>query len=393
MRNPAKSVRRLAGWEPMGWRLSRLLNDEARRSPALLQALGRMASEKEREAAIPVLETELQQSGARLAQAIAQDLGHPDVAGVVGPTGWRWQLLEIILTQAGDPDIDVAQWLRGRTPLGVLTEITPRGIFPNTEQTAAQAASWEFYQQRTRDDVEGNYTSYKEHPDESAGELRRLVAAGHVEEIGTWADVKARWPNALATKLATLVKVRADGSSKVRFVVDMRRSGINGLSKCRERNHPPAWGGRHPRRARPGRRPGEGEHVNCSQSTSRKPSSLQSEKLSGATPSSRTKRARTTLTEACRSGWPPPPYCGADWRRPCQDTHRRATGRASIDSRPMWMIQLSSAQAQKLKEPKPWLHPGVGRYRAWDWPCTSSIGDRPSHGLGSNLRSHAVASR
>ena len=235
MRNPAKSVRRLAGWEPMGWRLSRLLNDEARRSPALLQALGRMASEKEREAAIPVLETELQQSGARLAQAIAQDLGHPDVAGVVGPTGWRWQLLEIILTQAGDPDIDVAQWLRGRTPLGVLTEITPRGIFPNTEQTAAQAASWEFYQQRTRDDVEGNYTSYKEHPDESAGELRRLVAAGHVEEIGTWADVKARWPNALATKLATLVKVRADGSSKVRFVVDMRRSGINGLSKCRER--------------------------------------------------------------------------------------------------------------------------------------------------------------
>lgn len=162
-------------------------------------------------------------------------LGRPQAASTLGPTGWRWQLLEAILIHAGDPDVDVARWLDGHTPLGIKSEIVPRGIFPRTEQTAAQLASWEFYRGRISEDIEENYASYKENAQESAGELSRLIREGHVEPIGTWADVKARWPDALATKLATIVNARTDGTTKVRFVVDMRRSGINGLSKCRER--------------------------------------------------------------------------------------------------------------------------------------------------------------
>ena len=162
-------------------------------------------------------------------------VGRPQAASTLGPTGWRWQLLEAILIHAGDPDVDVARWLDGHTPLGIKSEIVPRGIFPRTEQTAAQLASWEFYRGRISEDIEENYASYKENAQESAGELSRLIREGHVEPIGTWGDVKARWPDALATKLATIVKARTDGTTKVRFVVDMRRSGINGLSKCQER--------------------------------------------------------------------------------------------------------------------------------------------------------------
>lgn len=66
-------------------------------------------------------------------------------------------------------------------------------------------------------------------------ELDRLVKEGHLEIVGTWEQVTARWPKARATKLATLVKEKGDGSVKTRFVADMRRSGINGLASASER--------------------------------------------------------------------------------------------------------------------------------------------------------------
>ena len=56
-----------------------------------------------------------------------------------------------------------------------------------------------------------------------------------MEKIGSWSQVLARWPDAMATKLAVLVKEKTDGSIKVRFIVDMLRSGINGLVKAGER--------------------------------------------------------------------------------------------------------------------------------------------------------------
>lgn len=198
MRNPAQSVTRVPGWEHTGWRLSRLLNDEVSRSPALTQALDAMTSEKDRDSAVPALQEQLEKAGLRVAAAMAASLGRPQAASTLGPTGWRWQLLEAILIHAGDPDVDVARWLDGHTPLGIKSEIIPRGIFPRTEQTAAQLASWEFYRGRISEDIEENYASYKENAQESAGELSRLIREGHVEPIGAWADVKPggqmRWP-------------------------------------------------------------------------------------------------------------------------------------------------------------------------------------------------------
>ena len=74
-----------------------------------------------------------------------------------------------------------------------------------------------------------------EHSEESRKELLRLVEEGHLEKIGTWEQVVARWPGAIGTKIATLVKAKPDGTLKVRFVVDMRRSGVNGAAHCDER--------------------------------------------------------------------------------------------------------------------------------------------------------------
>lgn len=129
MRNPAQSVTRVPGWEHTGWRLSRLLNDEVSRSPALTQALDAMTSEKDRDSAVPALQEQLEKAGLRVAAAMAASLGRPQAASTLGPTGWRWQLLEAILIHAGDPDVDVARWLDGHTPLGIKSEIVYLGEF------------------------------------------------------------------------------------------------------------------------------------------------------------------------------------------------------------------------------------------------------------------------
>ena len=112
----------------------------------------------------------------------------------------------------------------------------PTGVFPTTGQTKAQLKSEEFLQERGSEmEIDRNYSSFHEHEAESQAELRRLIDSGHVEIIGSWKQVQARWPNARATKIATLVKARPDGTNKVRFVVDMLRSGVNALTKAEER--------------------------------------------------------------------------------------------------------------------------------------------------------------
>jgi hypothetical protein len=68
------------------------------------------------------------------------------------------------------------------------------------------------------------------------GEVERLAKAGFLERSGpAWSTVTARWPNAICTRLACLVRPGAGGALKIRLIVDMRRSGVNGIAKITER--------------------------------------------------------------------------------------------------------------------------------------------------------------
>ena len=66
-------------------------------------------------------------------------------------------------------------------------------------------------------------------------ELDRRIAEGHLEKIGAWAEVLKRWPDSVATKLPVLVKEKSDSSIKVRVILDMLRSGVNGMVSAQER--------------------------------------------------------------------------------------------------------------------------------------------------------------
>ena len=128
------------------------------------------------------------------------------------------------------------QWLSSGTPLGITLPIPRRGIFPESSATRAQLESAEYLAARHGSyEVTSNYKSFEEYEQESAEEMKRLIDAGHLEVIGTWQDVERRWPGAMATKVATLVKRKDDGHVKTRFIVDMLRSGVNSLAEAGER--------------------------------------------------------------------------------------------------------------------------------------------------------------
>lgn len=104
------------------------------------------------------------------------------------------------------------------------------------EATKAQLESAEYFAARNGQyEVASNYKSYQEYEQESQTEMERLVSEGRLEVIGAWQEVQARWPGAIATKVATLVKRKDDGQVKVRFIVDMLRSGVNSLAEAGER--------------------------------------------------------------------------------------------------------------------------------------------------------------
>eukprot|EP00435_Cladocopium_sp_Y103_P060710 s216_g22.t1 len=234
MRNPRKAVARLPGWQVWGERASAAIDRVIADMPeatAIVERIRDGMSSAQAETA----QARLVQLGERTAAALAGITGTKDWDSV-GPTSWRWRLMYDIGKAVGDPDEDVPTWFGLGTPLGIGEPIIARGVYPQAPPTKAQQESAEYLAQLgDRAEIDRNYASFQEHAQESAAELDRLLQEGHIERIGSWEQVKRSWPRARATKLATLVKARPDGSTKTRFIADMLRSGVNGMSVSGER--------------------------------------------------------------------------------------------------------------------------------------------------------------
>ena len=84
-----------------------------------------------------------------------------------GPSEWRWRLIEGITATATakDPDVDISQWFKGYTPLGIDRPILARGVFPWADTTKAQEASAEYLVALNGSNkVDRNDASFHEHP-------------------------------------------------------------------------------------------------------------------------------------------------------------------------------------------------------------------------------------
>ena len=106
---------------------------------------------------------------------------------------WRAAIVEAAVRPAGDPDRP-------------LVECLVRGHF------WAQAEPL------------GNYASVEEHEKLVRAEVARLRESGFVTVYQTWADVIKRFGQVLVSKMAAVVKLRDDGTTKLRLIVHMSTS-------------------------------------------------------------------------------------------------------------------------------------------------------------------------
>ena len=140
-----------------------------------------------------------------------------------------------LLSASGDPETEVPKWLEEGCPTGIGTStIGSCGIFPPAAGPSSSILASRNYSlmrdtQQWKHEQHKNYVSfYVEDGKLARDEVNRIACRGFVETFGTWDEVLLRWPNAVASKVALVVKTRDDGSTKVRMIIDLRRSGGNG---------------------------------------------------------------------------------------------------------------------------------------------------------------------
>ena len=149
--------------------------------------------------------------------------------------GFDADLWAALLTDANDPELEVPRWLAEGCPTGIGDSIiAPCGVFPPATgiSSAIQASKVHALlseQQQWRHESHKNYVSfYIDDGRLAEDEVRRIADKDFIERFRSWDEVVTRWPKAIASKVALIVKERDDGTTKVRMVIDLRRSGGNG---------------------------------------------------------------------------------------------------------------------------------------------------------------------
>ena len=232
MRNPNSAVAKSPLLRSVGSRCRAVLEREA--------AVNTWAQEEIASLAGRLGDKAFEGPSARLLDHLRQALRHEfQVAGPLNKHAvFDYCLWDQLLREAADPETELPKWMRDGAPAGILHQIVPNGVFPLcAEETAAVKDSRACGASSTfTPSSHVNYTSF----DADGGlhaktEVERLKAKGFAESFASWEEVQQRWPGAIASRVACLVKVRDDGSNKVRFVTDLRRSGVNGRCKFNER--------------------------------------------------------------------------------------------------------------------------------------------------------------
>ena len=112
------------------------------------------------------------------------------------------------------------------------------GVFPlTTSDSSAIEQSRTFGKIKAHGDLDDhrNYRSFYEESAAADEDFNRIVAKGFAERIADTAELKERFGDIRAPKVAVVAKVKKDGTKKVRLIVDMPRSGTNGDIVARER--------------------------------------------------------------------------------------------------------------------------------------------------------------
>eukprot|EP00971_Amphidinium_carterae_P011894 234229-Amphidinium_carterae.1 len=142
-------------------------------------------------------------------------------------TPLRADLVESYVRDSGDPEVDLATWLRDGTPFGAVNPITQNSIFPACEEQVGD------HQSDTHMSLPpgwSNYESAEDCPSVVEELLNGMVARGWAEVYDSVEEMRRRHGSTVdivINRLGLISKVKPDGRIKHRLVWDLRRSGVN----------------------------------------------------------------------------------------------------------------------------------------------------------------------
>ena len=214
VRSPWKAVRRLPRLAASAAEVRKYLIAQFEKDPSLIDVVGLLgkavldgSSEKK------WLDIEAQRMGADLAGLLGGS-GRSEKGKVVSV--WNVGLVEAFVTDANDPEVQLAAWLQDGCPAGVAHGIPHCGIFPTMSPKDRVGSSITEHLQEH--EPSSNYASVSEECELSGAEVDRLIEKGYAVKYEEWKDVLVEFGDALVSKLACIIKVREDGTKKVRNV-------------------------------------------------------------------------------------------------------------------------------------------------------------------------------
>ena len=150
----------------------------------------------------------------------------------------------------GDPDYHVAEWAESGVPLGMNVPIPlSNGVFPASGETSP-----EMTEEAPEIEMQSHVTNYKsfiDAPEDAEIEVQRYVEKGFAI-LMDWDEVQSHFDRGTVSRLALILKTKADGSIKRRVVVDpapVWRQWAHGDTR---EDSPPEGGGCHQDGARHG---------------------------------------------------------------------------------------------------------------------------------------------
>ena len=139
-----------------------------------------------------------------------------------------------LLRAAGDPDTShLEDWTLNGAPMGIDKEIPTAGIFPpSTKPRPGVSVAPELASQWA--EIFHHYQSVLDNADDADKEFQRFVNRGFAVRLKQ-GRVLLRFPKGHLNKVGLIVKIRRDGTRKVRILIDMRRSLANERARVPER--------------------------------------------------------------------------------------------------------------------------------------------------------------
>lgn len=150
-------------------------------------------------------------------------------------TGLWGNLLERLVDSSQDPDVEVATWPNKGTPLGILNEIPPGGVFPKVEEGLDCEEDERMNSLEELDGALNNYKSYDEAKSAADELFRKELEKGFVQRAERREDLEVHYGPLVPSAIGYIAKIKFDGSVKGRLAHDLRRSQVNEHIELQER--------------------------------------------------------------------------------------------------------------------------------------------------------------